>query len=313
MARLRQRGALSSHELSAETIVGRAPSATIRVHQSYVSSHHATLRWTERRCWELKDLQSKNGTYVNRERIAPGEKIKLKLGDEIGFGSLGEAFVLEDVAPPRAMLLAVERTAEPIFLDQALIGLPSLDQPDITVFQVASGQWQIDSGDQSGPLEDGDLIRVGPHSWRCCLPTPTDDTDVIDRFPSLFALSDLDLQLNVSRDEEQIELALNASGRAMSLGVKACYYLLLTLGRCRLRRDLPPAAEVNEDGWISVGSLLDLLRVTEQRLNVDIFRIRQELRTAGVVDAAAIIERQPPRRLLRLGTNRIEIRLGHGG
>lgn len=311
MARLRQRGALSSHELSAETIVGRASSAMIRVHQSYVSSQHATLRWTERKCWELKDLQSKNGTYVNRERVAPGEKVKLELGDELGFGSLGEAFVMEDVSPPRAMLLAVEGSSDPIFLDQALIALPSLEQPDITVFQAPSGQWQVDSRDQTGPLEDGDLIRVGQHSWRCCLPTPTDDTDAIDRFPSLFALADVDLQLNVSRDEEQIELALSASGRPMSLGVKACYYLLLTLGRCRLRRDLPPAAEVNEDGWISVSALLDLLRVSEQRLNVDIFRIRQELRTAGVVDAAAIIERQPPRRLLRLGTNRIEIRLGH--
>src|SRR3954463_10681875 len=77
VARLKQQGALSSHELSAETIVGRAPSAMIRVQQSYVSSHHASLRWTERKCWEVKDLQSKNGTYVNRERIAAGEKVKL--------------------------------------------------------------------------------------------------------------------------------------------------------------------------------------------------------------------------------------------
>jgi FHA domain len=282
----------------------------IRVQQSYVSSHHASLRWTERKCWELKDLQSKNGTYVNRERIAAGEKVKLELGDEIGFGSLSEAFVMEDVSPPRAMLVALEGEFEPIFLDQALIGLPSLEQPDITLFQAPSGQWQLDSRDLAGPLEDGDQIRIGQQAWRCCLPTPPDDTDAIDRFPSLFALADVDLELNVSRDEEQIELSLHALGRPMSLGVKACYYLLLTLGRCRLHRDLPPAAEVSDDGWISVSSLLDLLRVSEQRLNVDIFRIRQELRAAGVVDAASIVERQPPRRLLRLGTSRIDIRLG---
>jgi hypothetical protein len=309
MARLKKQGALSSHELSAETIVGRAPSAMIRVQQSYVSSHHASLRWTERKCWEVKDLHSKNGTYVNRERIPPGEKVRLEQGDELGFGSLAEPFVMEDVSPPRAMLVPVEGELAPIFLDQALIALPSIEQPDITLFQSASGQWQLDSRDLAGPLEDGDLIHVAQQSWRCHLPTPTDDTDVIDRFPSLFALADVDLLLNVSRDEEQIELALRAQGRPLSLGVKACYYLLLTLGRCRLRRDLPPTADVNEDGWISVGSLLDLLRVSEQRLNVDIFRIRQELRAAGVVDAAAIVERQPPRRLLRLGTNRIEIRL----
>lgn len=308
MARLKQQGALSSHELSAETIVGRAPSAMIRVQQTYVSSHHASLRWTERKCWEVKDLQSKNGTYVNRERIAAGEKVKLELGDELGFGSLAEPFIVEDVSPPRAMLLPVEGEQAPIFLDQTLIALPSLEQPDITVFQSPSGHWQVDSRDLAGPLHDGDLIRLGQQSWRCCLPTPTDDTDVIDRFPSLFALADVNLMLNVSRDEEQIELAIQASGRPMSLGIKACYYLLLTLGRCRLRRDLPPTTEVSEEGWISVSSLLDLLRVSEQRLNVDIFRIRQELRAAGVVDAAAIVERQPPRRLLRLGTDRLEIR-----
>jgi hypothetical protein len=281
----------------------------IRVQQSYVSSHHASVRWTERKCWEVKDLQSKNGTYVNRERIAAGEKVKLELGDELGFGSLAEPFIMEDVSPPRAMLVPTEGDLPPIFLDQALIALPSLDQPDITLFQSPSGQWQIDSRDLAGPLQDGDLIRVAQQAWRCCLPTPTDDTDVIDRFPSLFALADVDLLLRVSRDEEQIELTLRASGRPMSLGVKACYYLLLTLGRCRLRRDLLPATDVNEEGWISVSSLLDLLRVSEQRLNVDIFRIRQELRAAGVVDAAAIVERQPSRRLLRLGTQRIEIRL----
>lgn len=313
MALLKKQGALSSHELSAETIVGRAPSAVIRVQQTYVSSHHASLRWTERKCWEVKDLHSRNGTYVNRVRISPGEKIKLEQGDELGFGSLAELFVMADVSPPRAMLVPVEGELAPIFLDQALLALPSAEQPDITLFQAPSGQWQLDSRDLAGPLQDGDLIRIAQQSWRCCLPTPTDDTDVIDRFPSLFALADVDLLLNVSRDEEQIELALLAAGRPHSLGVKACYYLLLTLGRCRLHRDLPPVADVNEEGWISVNSLLDLLRVSEQRLNVDIFRIRQELRAAGVVDAAAIVERQPPRRLLRLGTSRIDIRLGPNG
>jgi len=220
---------------------------------------------------------------------------------------------MEDVSPPRPMLVPTEGELPPIFLDQQLIALPSLDQPDITVFQAPSGEWQLDSRDLAGPLQDGDLIRVAQHSWRCCLPTPTDDTDVIDRFPSLFALADVDLLLDVSRDEEQIELSLRALGRPMSLGVKACYYLLLMLGRCRLHCDLPPGADVNEEGWISVSSLLDLLRVSEQRLNVDIFRIRQELRAAGVVDAAAIVERQPPRRLLRLGSQRIEIRLAQSG
>jgi hypothetical protein len=253
-------------------------------------------------------LQSKNGTFVNGVRVLPGEKVKLAQGDEIGFGSVAEAFVLEDVSPPRPMLLALEGDTAPIFLDQSLIALPSREEPEVTLFHAANGQWHVESRELAGPLKDGDLIRAGQHSWRCCLPTAPDETDALDRFPALFALADVELRLHVSRDEEQIELALFAGNRELSLGVKACYYLLLTLGRCRLHRDLPASTEVAEDGWISVAALLDLLRVSEQRLNVDIFRIRQELRSAGVVDAAGVVERQPQRRLLRLGTVRVVFR-----
>ncbi|HKO93076.1 MAG TPA: FHA domain-containing protein [Polyangiaceae bacterium] len=305
VARLRQRDALSSHELSAETIVGRATTALVRLQQSFVSSHHASLRWTERRFWELRDLQSKNGTFVNGVRVLVGEKVQLTQGDEIGFGSAAEAFVLEDVSAPRPMLLAVEGEAAPIFLEQSLIALPSREEPEVTLFHAANGQWHVESRDLAGPLKDGDLIRTSQASWRCCLPTAPDETDALDRFPSLFALADVELRLHVPRDEEQIELALFAGNRELSLGVKACYYLLLTLSRCRLHRDLPASTEVGEDGWISVAALLDLLRVSEQRLNVDIFRIRQELRSAGVIDAGGVVERQPQRRLLRLGTARV--------
>ena len=41
------------------------------------------------------DLGSTNGTFVNGEKLKPGEKIKLKIGDEILFGK-GIRFVLEE-------------------------------------------------------------------------------------------------------------------------------------------------------------------------------------------------------------------------
>ena len=61
----------------------------------------------------------------------------------------------------------------------------------------------------------------------------------------------------------------------------------------------------SEDGWISVSALLDLLRISEPRLNVDIFRIRQELKMAGVVNAVDIVERDAQHRRIRLGTGRV--------
>lgn len=293
-----------SFELVAETSVGRASGASLRLGHSHVSLQHASLRWTERGTWELRDLQSKNGTYVNGQRIAAGSPVRLELGAEVAFGSLSDAFVVDDVSPPRAMLVRVGEAREPIVLRDALVALPSPEEPSVSLFRDDGGHWSIESRDRAGPLADGDLITIGTELWRCCFPTAPDETQMLRNVAGLFALGELELQLGVSRDEEAVELTLHANGRDVRLGQKACHYVLLTLARCRRGRDLPAGAGV-DDGWISVGDLLDLLRVSEQRLNVDIFRIRQELKAAGVVDAVGIIQRDPQTRRVRLGTDRV--------
>jgi hypothetical protein len=139
------------------------------------------------------------------------------------------------------------------------------------------------------------------------LPITADETEALGHALSLSVLADVKLHLSVSRDEENVGLTLQSNAQELRLGVKACYYLLLTLARCRMQRDLPGSAEVQSDGWIGVASLLELLRISEPRLNVDIFRIRAELKAAGVVDAPAIIERDVQRRLVRLGVENVSI------
>jgi hypothetical protein len=284
--------------------VGRAAGSSLRLARSHVSLQHASVRWTERGTWELRDLQSKNGTYVNGQRAAAGMPVKLELGAEIAFGSASDAFVMEDVSPPRPMLVRIDGDAEPILLQQALVALPSLEDPIVSLFRVESGQWHVESRDRVGPLNDGDWITIGSEHWRCCLPTTPDETEMLGGIAGLFALVDVELRLVVSRDEEEVDLTLSANGREVRLGQKACHYLLLTLARCRTGRDLPSTAHA-VDGWVSVSGLLDLLRVSEQRLNVDIFRIRQELKAAGVVDAVGVIERDAQLRRVRLGTERV--------
>lgn len=307
MGRLRRRDApIDTHELLAETSVGRAASAGLRLLEPHVSMQHASVRWTERGTWELRDHQSKNGTYLNGQRIPPGEPVRLDLGARVAFGLASEVFVMVDVSPPRPMLLRIDGEADPIPLSGSLLGLPSLEEPTVSVFRGDGGRWYIDSAERVGPLTDGDLITVGTGLWRCCLPTAPDETELVEATAGLFSLAEAELRLLYSPDEETVELALRVNGQQLELGSKACHYLLLTLARCRLERDLPPSADVT-DGWIGLGSLLSLLRVTEQRLNVDIFRIRQELKTAGIVDAVNIVERDPARRRLRLGTGRLTL------
>jgi S1-C subfamily serine protease len=69
--------------------VGRAPEATLRFDAERdlaVSSRHAVL-YTENGQWWVRDLGSRNGTYVNGRRIV--EPASLSNGDRIAFGNGG--------------------------------------------------------------------------------------------------------------------------------------------------------------------------------------------------------------------------------
>jgi len=53
--------------------VGRAPPCALRIDERFVSARHAILRWTGER-WDLKDLGSRNGTYLDGRKIRSGEE-----------------------------------------------------------------------------------------------------------------------------------------------------------------------------------------------------------------------------------------------
>jgi pSer/pThr/pTyr-binding forkhead associated (FHA) protein len=85
-------GTETSHELLDDVItVGRLPDNTIQIDDASVSSHHAQLSLIGGE-YELKDLNSTNGTYVNGQRISGSH---LKPGDAIRFGKIDTAFLAE--------------------------------------------------------------------------------------------------------------------------------------------------------------------------------------------------------------------------
>jgi len=65
------------------TSIGRSPSNTILIPDTYASARHALLTWREGQWW-LEDLDSRNGALLNGARIS-GPTV-VSAGDVIGVG-----------------------------------------------------------------------------------------------------------------------------------------------------------------------------------------------------------------------------------
>jgi serine/threonine-protein kinase len=67
------------------TRVGRDPDNELIANVAQVSRHHAEIRF-DGTAWNVVDLNSTNGTFVNDERIWPGQPHRLQPGDTLRFG-----------------------------------------------------------------------------------------------------------------------------------------------------------------------------------------------------------------------------------
>jgi DNA-binding winged helix-turn-helix (wHTH) protein len=72
-----------------ENLVGRSSGADLRINMTQVSRLHARIV-VRGRAATIEDLESKNGTFINGERIS--KPTRLAIGDEIGFGPGSASF-----------------------------------------------------------------------------------------------------------------------------------------------------------------------------------------------------------------------------
>jgi hypothetical protein len=70
--------------LNGETTIGRAPTCTIEVDDSYASAVHSRIVPRDGG-WILEDLGSTNGTYLNRRKVSA--PTQLSVGDRIAIGT----------------------------------------------------------------------------------------------------------------------------------------------------------------------------------------------------------------------------------
>jgi hypothetical protein len=85
--------------LSARCLVGRGSQCSLRIDQQYVSVEHAVIAWNGE-AWEVRDLGSRNGTFVDGQQLPAGGRKTLVAGARLGFGLAEPVWVLADDEPP---------------------------------------------------------------------------------------------------------------------------------------------------------------------------------------------------------------------
>jgi pSer/pThr/pTyr-binding forkhead associated (FHA) protein len=73
--------------LNPETSIGSQANNDLVLRDRFISGHHARLRW-DGVSWWVDDLNSTNGTFINRQRVAPGVPVGLTTGSVLEIGDL---------------------------------------------------------------------------------------------------------------------------------------------------------------------------------------------------------------------------------
>jgi hypothetical protein len=287
--------------LAERTMVGRASSCDIRLSATEVSSDHAALRWAQGQ-WMVVDLCSRNGTWVDGNRLSNAGSASLLPNSLLCFASPTEAWTLASDAPPQPFVRGGDRDIEIV---DGLLALPSADEPLLTIGLASDGTWFVEDDDGRRPTEDRDLHTLAGNRWRLYLPSHVPLTAVGTRTTS--PIVDAQLVIRHDQTEEHVTAELvPQSGPPIDLGARAHHVLLLELARARLddrKRGIDPA----EEGWIHREELSERLKLDVTHVNIMIHRLRRQLAELGIADGPNMIQRRARSGLLRLGPSQVQV------
>lgn len=287
--------------LTSRALVGRERACAITISHPRVSREHAVVFWTGT-LWRIRDLGSRNGTFVNGRRLGGGEEVALGPGAVLLFGDTSVQWCLIDDGPPIAMAIALGGGADQ-HAQGGVLALPHPEDPQVSIFRDGPGGWVIEREDGISPVQDGAVVRLGARSWRLSLPAGTDGTMEPEQFLRLGI--GLGLRFAVSQDEEYVEVVVvHGAGRQQRLEPRSYHYALLTLARARLKDSGAPELE---RGWIYADDLAKMLAVDRRTLNVHLHRARQQLGELGLDSGGFLIERRPGTGQIRIGVGDLTV------
>lgn len=288
--------------------MGRAPSlqCAVAISEKYVSNVHAELRWLGH-AWELKDLGSLNGTYLDGRRLTAKVAHRLGRGAQIAFGKLEQQWEMVDDSAPMSMAVPVEGGAPVVIDDEEMIALPSKEDPQATIYKTNDGQWILERPDELPmTVSHGKTFAAVGRVWRFCNPeTMAGTTLVTDDLKDLGPyVRNLRLEFSVSRNQEYVHLRVQCGDGEYDLGARQHHFLLLTLARHWLKEGEEGEPEISR-GWLDQEDVAHDPSLATTRLNLAVHRIRGQFANIGVIDFGSIIQRRL--RELRIGTGQILI------
>jgi len=289
--------------LEPDHTIGRSNKSNLQIADRRVSSQHAEIRWNGKR-WQVRDLGSRNGTFLDGERLSPGVEYPLVQHSVLAFGTQERRWELTSDLPPSVMLVPMSGGEPRLIGDDGLLAIPSSEDPQLTIYRSAEGHWSLENQDGAAPLRDQQTLEFEGQIWRFCAPQEILETSLVE--DGVLRLADFRLTCSVSRDEEHVKLTGALGKETYDLGARNHNYLMLTLARKQLE-DVEEGLPEAECGWLSLEDLEHDPSMSGSQLNMDVFRIRKQFAALGIPDAARVIERRPRPRQIRLGIRNVSV------
>ncbi|MCV2886338.1 FHA domain-containing protein [Aestuariibacter sp. AA17] len=235
---------------------------------------HAVVEWSGNE-WVLRDL-SRNGVWINQQRIPPREAVSITAGDIIVFSELNpEPFEVISDDKPFDLLIPDDPAGHDAIRLRNYHFLPNASSPEtIIYFDSEQYRWCAENIHLRvlQPLNDGEIITIGDSTWRM-FKASVDSEHTLDLHSQETA--SLEYIFSLSLDEELAELKVKNQHTTLDLDVRSHHYLTVLLARYRLQ-DMQEAFEEDVQGWVSMKQLSKDLGMSEQHVNIQIHRARKQ-------------------------------------
>lgn len=281
-------------------ILGRSPRVEFRRNEPVVSGQHAVIGYSSAG-WSLRDLGSKNGTWVRRRRLDSGERLILRVGDSIRLGKSATSLTVTDLDPPP--LMAIDEQGTVLCGREGVLALPGEERPELVLFCTKSGYMMERAGTRSS-IYSGQRIECQGQMYRVELPT-VEGADT-EQLKEVICLSQAWATFEISEDQKHVRITVACDEKEVVIPSRSFCALLVLLAQRRIDDEMKGISG-SESGWIGRQELVEELAVTPEKLNLDLHRARRALAAFGVAETDRLIERRQEAGLLRIGFAGVEM------